>query len=59
MTIHHRLNKTIIARIRESRNLQQIIVKLCGESETTIVKPNWVSAEPGDYTEADTLRVLF
>jgi hypothetical protein len=59
MTILHRLDKTIIAKIRDSRDLQKIIVDFCGESETTIVKPNWVSADPGDYTEADTLRSLF
>ena len=29
------------------------------ESETIIVKPNWVSVEPGGFTDAEILRTLF
>jgi hypothetical protein len=29
------------------------------ESETIIIKPNWVTNEPADFTDSEALRALF
>jgi len=50
---------TTIAKIGNADELRQVLTDPCLKSETLIVKPNWVSTDPGDFTDADTLRKLF
>jgi len=60
MTIsHHRFGQTTVAKVSNSDELRQMLVDPWLESETIIIKPNWVATEPGSYTEADTLRMVF
>jgi uncharacterized protein (DUF362 family) len=56
---HHKFGQTTIAKVSDSSELKQILVDPWLDSETIIVKPNWVSNEPADFTDAETLRMLF
>jgi hypothetical protein len=55
---HHRFGQTTIAKVRDSDELRQMLVDPWLESETIIIKPNWVTNEPADFTESGTLRTL-
>jgi hypothetical protein len=60
MSIHnHKFGPTTIAKVRDSAQLKQLLVDPWLKSDTIIVKPNWVSTDPGDFTNAQTLRMLF
>ncbi len=54
----HRFGPTTIAKVRDSHELRQVLVDPWLESETIIIKPNWVSNEPADFTDAETLKML-
>jgi len=54
----HKFGSTIFAKVHNSHELKQVLDGPWLDSETIIIKPNWVSTEPGDFTDADTLRVL-
>ena len=56
---HYRFGRTTIAKVSNSDELRRILVDPWLESEIIIIKPNWVTTEPGGYTEADTLRMVF
>ncbi len=59
MTIsQHFFGKTTIAKLSNSYKLNQILVDPWFESETIIIKPNWVSLMPGHFTSLKTLRLL-
>ncbi|MCW4027292.1 MAG: DUF362 domain-containing protein [Candidatus Bathyarchaeota archaeon] len=55
---HHRFGETTIAKVSNSHELRQMLVDPWLESETIIIKPNWVSGEPADFTDSETLRML-
>lgn len=60
MTIpHHTFGTTTIAKVRDSRELRQVLAGSLPASETVVVKPNWVSVDPAEFTDADSLRMLF
>jgi len=50
---------TTIARLSSPDELRQLLDDPLLHRETIIIKPNWVSTKPGDFTDADTLRALF
>ncbi|MHA1985718.1 MAG: DUF362 domain-containing protein [Promethearchaeota archaeon] len=50
--------KTTIAKLKDSYKLSKILVDPWFESETIIIKPNWVSPMPGHFTDAKSLRLL-
>lgn len=54
----HYFGETTIAKVSSSHELRQILFDPWLESETIIIKPNWVSNEPGDSTDSQTLRML-
>jgi uncharacterized protein (DUF362 family) len=56
--LHHRFGQTTIAKVSDSNELRQILVDPWLESETIIIKPNWVSAEPADFTDSETLKMM-
>ena len=59
MTIlQHSFGPTTIAQVRTSAELKQILVDPWLQSETIIIKPNWVSDSRADFTDAGTLRML-
>lgn len=55
----HKFGSTTIAKVCNSKELMQIIDKSLLNSKTIIIKPNWVSTDSADFTDADTLRLLF
>ena len=57
--LHHRFGQTTIAKVSNSDELRRLLVDPWLESETIIVKPNWVSQEPADFTDSEALRALF
>jgi hypothetical protein len=57
--LSYKFGQSTFARVNNSRELKQLLVDPWLESETIIIKPNWVSNEPADYTDAETLRILF
>jgi hypothetical protein len=60
MTIpHHKFGSTTIAKVRNSKELRQILVDPWLDSESIVVKPNWVSTDPAEFTDASALRMLF
>ncbi len=56
---HYQFGSTTFAKVKNSNELKQLLSDPCFDTETIIVKPNWVSAEPADFTDADALRLLF
>jgi uncharacterized protein (DUF362 family) len=56
---HQKFGTTTIAKIRDSEELKQILIDPWLDSETIIIKPNWVSTDPGEFTDSETLRTLF
>lgn len=60
MTVpHYQFGQTTVAKVSDSDELRQIMVDPCLESETIIIKPNWVTTESGGFTESETLRSVF
>jgi len=57
--LSYKFGQSTFARVNDSRELKQLLVDPWFESETIIIKPNWVSNEPADFTDAKTLRMLF
>jgi uncharacterized protein (DUF362 family) len=55
---HHRFGQTTIAKVSNSDELRQMLVDPWFESETIVIKPNWVSKEPADFTDSKTLRTM-
>lgn len=46
-------------KIRDASDLKEIFPVNVLESENFIIKPNWFSPHPGNFTEAKTLKLLF
>jgi len=55
---HLRFGQTTIARVKGSGELKQIMKDTLLESETVIIKPNWVTSERAAFTNADSLRTI-
>ena len=56
---HHKLGTTTITKVIDSGELKQMLIDPWLDSETIIIKPNWVSTDPGEFTDSETLRILF
>jgi len=56
---HHQFGSTTIAKVHHSEALRRMLVDPWLDAETIVIKPNWVSTDPGEFTDADTLRMLF
>ncbi len=54
----HRFGSTTVAKVSSPNELRQLLVDPCFESETVVIKPNWVSTEPGGFTDSRTLRMF-
>jgi len=57
--LKQRFGQTTIAKISNSKELKKILVDPWIESETIIIKPNWVSNEPAYFTDSESLRMMF
>ena len=53
-----RFGSVTVGRVRSSTDLKQLLTDPWLESEVFIVKPNWFSPHPGNFTDAETLRML-
>lgn len=56
---HHRFGSTTVAQVNNSDELRELFHDPWLNSENTVIKPNWVSTDPGEFTDAQTLRILF
>jgi len=57
--LKHSFGQTTMAKVSNSDELRQMLVDPWLESETIIIKPNWVSNDPADFTDPETLRMMF
>ena len=55
----HTFGSTTFAKVRSSSELRQVFADPWLDSETIIIKPNWVSTDPAEFTDAGTLRMFF
>lgn len=55
---HHKFGPTTIAKLNSPNEISQLLYDPWLKNQTIIIKPNWVSTDPADFTDADTLRVL-
>jgi uncharacterized protein (DUF362 family) len=55
---HHRFGQTTIAKVSNSDELRRLLVDPWLESETIIIKPNFVATDPGYATDSEALRML-
>ncbi|OGD46530.1 hypothetical protein A3K69_01860 [Candidatus Bathyarchaeota archaeon RBG_16_57_9] len=54
-----RLGSTKILKIRDEGGVRTLLPERVSESETVLVKPNFVDNAPGTYTDPEALRALF
>ena len=47
-----------LARVRTSADLKGLLVDPCFDSDVLVVKPNWFSPHPANFTDAGTMRML-
>lgn len=57
--LHHKFGTTTIAKVIDREEFKQILNDPWLDSETIVIKPNWVSTDPGEFTDSETLRSLF
>jgi uncharacterized protein (DUF362 family) len=55
---YHIFGPTTIAKLNNPNEISQLLDDPWFKNQTIIIKPNWVSTDPGAFTDADTLRVL-
>ena len=56
---YHKFGQITIAKVSNSNELKQILIDLWLESETIIIKPNWITNQPADFIDSKTLRMIF
>lgn len=54
----HKYGSTTIAKLENPGEISQLLDDPWLKNKKIIIKPNWVSTDPADFTDADTLRVL-
>jgi len=57
--IYHRFGQTTLAKVKSSKELRQLFSDPWFNADTIIFKPNWVSKDPADFTDAKTLQMIF
>jgi len=55
---HHKFGQITIAKVSNSDELKQIMIDPWLESETIIIKPNWVSNAPAAFIDSKTMRTI-
>jgi hypothetical protein len=56
---HHKFGQTTIAKIKNSDDLRLMLDDPWLESDTIIIKPNWVTNDSSGFTDSKSLRILF
>jgi len=54
----HRLGSVTVDRVKTGRDLRKSLEGRLPESEVLLIKPNWYSPHPSNYTDADALRMI-
>ena len=54
----YKFGPTTVAKLTNPGELGQLLDDPWLKNQTIIIKPNWVSTDPADFTDVDTLRVL-
>lgn len=54
----HDIGRMTFARVSNSAELKQVLKDPWLQSETIIIKPNWVTTEPAGFTSSDTIRMF-
>jgi hypothetical protein len=57
--LRHRFGRTTFAKVTNSKDLKEALDDPWMESETVVIKPNWVDVEPGGFIDAEIMRTLF
>jgi hypothetical protein len=57
--LRHRFGGTTFAKVADSNDLKEALDDPWMESETVVIKPNWVDVEPGGFIDAEIMRTLF
>jgi len=57
--LRYHFGETTFAKISDSSDLREALDDPWLESETVIVKPNWVSVEPEGFVDAKIMRTIF
>ena len=55
----YRFGTTTIARVNNSDELRQLLVDPVFACDTIIIKPNWISTDPAEFTDAESMSMLF
>lgn len=55
---YHKFSQITIAKVSNSDELKQILIDPWLESETIIIKPNWVSIKPACFIDSKILRTM-
>jgi len=55
----YQFGSATLAKIKGSDEFRKLLGDRFAGSETIIIKPNWVTTDPADFTSADTLRLFF
>ena len=56
--LSHRFGETTVAKLSDPNELKKVLVDPWLEAETVVVKPNFVSTDPGYATDPEALRAL-
>lgn len=56
--LRHRFGSTTVAKVSGSDELRQLLVDPWFESETVVIKPNWVTTEPAGFSDSRSLRMF-
>ena len=54
----HRLGSVTLDRVKTGRDLRKSLEGRLPETEVLLIKPNWYSPHPSNYTDADALRMV-
>ncbi len=56
---HHQFGSTTIAKVKDSNELRQMLVDPLFESPCIVIKPNWVSTDRAEFSDVESMRILF
>lgn len=54
----YKFGPTTVAKLTNPDEISQLLDDPWLKNQTIIIKPNWVSTDPADFTDVDTLRIL-
>lgn len=55
----YKFGSTTIAKVNNSDELRQLLVDPLFDCSTIIVKPNWLSTDAAEFTDAESMKMLF